>query len=338
VTTSLEVDASEPAGFHSPKETGEIRAGSALPFGTHQWGDGVNFTLFSRHATRVRRELYGNPADSSPARVIDLDPARHRTGDMWHVWVQGIPAGQLYGYRIEGPYAPEEGHRFNAHKLLLDPTAKALAGVSDWNFAAARGYDSSSTGTDLSFSTKDNAGTTPKCVFAYDQFDWEGDRPPKRPSSQTVIYETHVRGFTIHPSSKVAFPGTFRGLTEKIPYLQDLGVTAIGLMPVQEFNENELIRLNPITKERLKNYWGYNPAAIFAPKESYEISGTRGQQTVEFRGMVKAFHSAGIEVILDIVLNHSAEGNELGPTFSLRGTDNSQRKRTSMRNLKVCEW
>ena len=188
---------------------------------------------------RVRLEFYQNPDDSSPTRIIDLDPVRHRTGDVWHVWVRGIPAGQLYGYRIEGPYLPEEGHRFNPHKLLLDPYARAIAGVENWDFLAARGYDSSSSLTDLSISTVDNAGTTPKCIFTHDHFDWEMDSPPKHSASDTVIYETHVRGFTIHPSSGVAHPGTFAGLTEKIPYLQDLGVTAIELMPVLEFNENE---------------------------------------------------------------------------------------------------
>jgi glycogen operon protein len=231
--------------------------------------------------------------------------------------------GQLYGYRIEGPYLPEEGHRFNPHKLLLDPYARAIAGVRNWDFVAARGYDSSSKLTDLSISTVDNAGITPKCIFTSDHFDWETDSPPKHSASDTVIYETHVRGFTIHPSSGVVRPGTFAGLTEKIPYLQGLGVTAIELMPVLEFNENESQRLNPITGEKLKNYWGYNPVAYFAPKQSYSFEGLHWRQTVEFREMVKAFHRAGIEVILDIVLNHTAENDELGPTICLRGIENS---------------
>jgi glycogen operon protein len=305
-------------------EAGEVQAGNPLPIGgAHPEGDGVNFVLFSRHATGVSLELYENADDSSPIRTIDLDPARHRTGDVWHVWVRGIPAGQLYGYRIAGPYQPEQGHRFNPHKLLLDPFARATADVKDWDFSAARGYDSSNTLSDLSFSTVDNAGTTPKCVFTNDHFDWEMDAPPKHSASDTVIYETHVRGFTIHPSSGVAHPGTFLGLIEKIPYLQDLGVTAIELMPVVEFNENESNRLNPITREKLRNYWGYNPVAFFAPKQSYSIRGPELRQTLEFREMVKAFHRAGIEVILDIVLNHTAEGNETGPTLSLRGIENS---------------
>jgi isoamylase len=322
--TELAIERSPAKGSLASPEESEIQSGNPLPIGgTHQLGDGVNFVLFSRHATRVCLELYQHPDDSSPARVIDLDPKSHRTGDIWHVWVRGVPAGQLYGYRIEGPYLPEEGHRFNSHKLLLDPYARAIAGVGNWDFLAARGYDSSSRLTDLSISTIDNAGTAPKCIFIRDQFDWETDSPPKHSASDTVIYETHVRGFTIHPSSGVVRPGTFTGLTEKIPYLQDLGVTAIELMPVLEFNENESQRINPITGEKLKNYWGYNPVAYFAPKQSYSFEGSQWRQTVEFREMVKAFHRAGIEVILDIVLNHTAENDELGPTICLRGIENS---------------
>jgi isoamylase len=314
---------SQSGGEGSPQESG-IQAGTLLPIGgTHQLGDGVNFVLFSRHATGVRLEFYQHPDDSSPTRVIDLDRIRHRTGDVWHVWVRGIPAGQLYGYRIEGPYQPEQGHRFNPHKLLLDPYARAIAGVKDWDFLAARGYDSSSRLTDLSISSLDNAGTTPKCIFTRDNFDWGPDSPPKHSASDTVIYETHVRGFTIHSSSEVEHPGTFAGLTEKIPYLQDLGVTAIELMPVLEFNENESQILNPTTGEKLKNYWGYNPVAFFAPKQSYTFEGSRWRQTVEFQEMIKSFHLAGIEVILDIVLNHTAENDELGPTICLRGIENS---------------
>lgn len=313
-----------PNGFAAPFEVGEIQTGNPLPIGgAHLEGRGVNFILFSRHATGVRLELYKNADDSSPSRVIDLDPVRHRTGDVWHVWVAGIPSGQLYGYRVEGPYLPLEGHRFNAHKLLLDPYARAIAGVRSWDFPAARGYDSSSKLTDLSISTVDNASTTPKCIFTEDHFDWEMDSPPKHSAADTVIYETHVRGFTIHSSSGVVHPGTYAGLTEKIPYLQELGVTAIELMPVLEFNENESSRLNPVTGERLRNYWGYNPVAYFAPKQSYSFAGSEWRQTLEFREMVKVFHRAGIEVILDIVLNHTAENDELGPTICLRGIENS---------------
>jgi len=310
--------------FDAVFEDSEIQTGSPLPIGgAQQQGDGVNFVLFSRNATRVRLELYSQPDDSSPTRIINLDPVSHRTGDIWHIWVRGIPAGQLYGYRIEGPYRPENGHRFNPHRLLLDPYARAIANVRNWDFEAARGYDSSSNLTDLSISAVDNSGTTPKCIFSRGSFDWEMDSPPKHSASETVIYETHVRGFTIHPSSEVERAGTFAGLTEKIPYLQNLGITAIELMPVLEFNESESSRLNPATGERLKNYWGYNPVGYFAPKQSYSFEGPQLKQITEFREMVKAFHRAGIEVILDVVLNHTAEGNELGPTISLRGIENS---------------
>jgi glycogen operon protein len=308
------------------KETasdGDVRVGSPVPWGAHQLGDGVNFALFSRNATRVHLELYENANDSTPTRIIDMDPVRHRTGDVWHVWVRNIPAGQLYGYRLDGPYQPEQGHRFNPNKLLLDPYAKAVAGTASGNVLAARGYDFSSSLADLSFSTVNNAATAPKCIFIRDDFDWEVDSPPLHRASDMVVYETHVRGFTIHQTSGVANPGTFQALTEKIPYLKDMGVTAVELMPVMEFNENEMMRVNPITEERLRDYWGYNPVALFAPKQSYSIEGIRGDQTFEFRSMVKAFHRAGIEVILDVVLNHTAEGDELGPTICLRGIENS---------------
>jgi isoamylase len=320
----LAVNENEVDVLEAPFEQGDVQAGNPLPLGgAHQYGDGVNFVLFSRHATRVRLELYQKADDPSPSNIINLDPAGHRTGDVWHVWLRGVPIGQLYGYRIEGPYQPQQGHRFNPHKLLLDPYARAIASVEDWDFLAARGYDSSSPLTDLSISTINNTAATPKCIFTDDHFDWETDAPPKHSASDTVIYEMHVRGFTIHPSSEVAHPGTFIGLTAKIPYLRDLGVTAVELMPVTEFNENELNRINPVTKERLRNYWGYNPVAFFAPKQTYSIPGPHRRQTLEFREMVKAFHRAGIEVILDIVLNHTAEGDETGPTISLRGIENS---------------
>jgi isoamylase len=304
-------------------ESGDVRSGSPVPWGAHQMGDGVNFVIFSRNATGVRLEFYANPSDAIPSRAIDLDPPRHRTGDVWHVWVRGIRSGQLYAYRVSGPYQPGLGHRFNPHKLLLDPYATAITWEGSWDFSSARGYDPACNPPDVSFSEQDDAAAMPKCVFTHDQFDWEGDSPPRHPASGTIIYEAHVRGCTIDRTSGVAHPGTFRGLTEKIPYFQDLGITAIELMPVHEFNENELIRVNPLNGERLTNYWGYDPVAFFAPKGSYCSRGSRGQQTLEFREMVKAFHRAGIEVILDVVLNHTAEGSELGPTICLRGMDNS---------------
>jgi isoamylase len=303
-------------------ESSDVRLGSPLPLGATQRGTGVNFALFSRHATRVRLELFDQPQDSTPARSILLDPTHHRTGDVWHVWVEGLRPGQLYGYRIEGPYEPEKGHRFNPNKLLVDPFATALTRLDDWDFGSARGYDPSSPRADLSYSELDDAGAMPKSIFTQEHFDWEGDQPLRHAASDTVIYEVHVRGFTIHDSSEVDCPGTYRGLVQKIPYLKELGVTAVELMPVQEFNECALVRVNPLTGEKLRNYWGYDPVTFLAPKASYSHSGGLGQQKLEFKEMVKAFHAAGIEVILDVVFNHTAEGNELGPTLCFRGLDN----------------
>ena len=301
----------------------EIRRGIPLPLGTHESGGGVNFALFSRHATRVRLELFDHPADAKPARVIDLDPSRNRTGDIWHVWIQGLCAGQLYAYRVDGPYQPGEGHRFNFNKLLLDPFATAISPVPNWDFRPALGYDSSAHGQDLVRSTLDDAGAMPKCVFTQEHFHWQGDLPPRHPWASTVIYETHVRGFTNHASSGVEHRGTYRGLMEKIPYLKDLGITAVELMPVHEFNEHQSPGIDPHTGKALRNYWGYDPVAFFAPKATYSSAGGIGQQKLEFKEMVLALHKAGIEVILDVVFNHTSEGNELGPTLCFRGIDNA---------------
>lgn len=304
-------------------ERTDIRVGVPLPLGASARGDGVNFALFSRHASRVRLELFDHPHDATAARVMELDPARHRTGDVWHVWVEGIRPGQLYAYRVDGLYQPKEGHRFNVHKLLLDPFATAISRLPKWEFGPARGYDPSVPDGDSASSRVDNTGAMPKCVFTQEHFHWHEDCPPRHPWSKTVIYETHVRGFTIHPSSGVKHPGTYRGLMEKIPYFKDLGVTAVELMPVQEFNEDQMIGINPHTGQPLTNYWGYDPVVFCAPKASYSSAGGAGQQKLEFREMVQAFHGAGIEVFLDVVFNHTAEGNEQGPTLCFRGMDNA---------------
>lgn len=266
----------------------DVRIGMPLPMGAHVQGDGVNFTLFSRNATRVWLELFEHPDDTKAARIIDLDPRCNRTGDVWHVWIKGIQEGQLYTYRVDGEYNPQAGHRFDFNKHLLDPMATAITALPTWDF---------------------NSSVTPKCIFMNGYFQWQDYYSLKHSWSEMIIYETHVRGFTIHPSANVAHPGTYRGLIEKIPYLKDLGITAIELMPVQEFNSTA-------------NYWGYNPIAFLAPKASYSSAGGMGQQKLEFKEMVQAFHQAGIEVILDVVFNHTAEGNENGPTFCFRGIDN----------------
>jgi isoamylase len=312
-----------PDSIPKTSELADVRPGSPNSLGAQEIGGGVNFAIFSRYATRVRLEFFDHPEDAAPARAVDFDSARNRTVDVWHIWVKGITSGQLYAYRVDGPYEPNKGHRFNFKKLLLDPFATAISHVPPWDFASALGYDPSSPGKDLTPSMLDNAKTMPKCIFVNDHFDWAGDQPPRHPWSKTVIYETHLRGFTIHPKSGVDQPGTYRGLMDKIPYLKTLGVTAVELMPVQEFNENSVTRRNPQTNERLKNYWGYDSVAYFAPKASYSSSGGLGQQKREFKEMVRAFHKAGIEVILDVVFNHTAEGNELGPTLCFRGMDNA---------------
>jgi glycogen operon protein len=224
---------------------------------------------------------------------------------------------------MDGPYEHNEGHRFNFNKLLLDPFATAISRLPPWDFASARGYDPLAPEQDLAFSKLDNAGSMPKCIFVNESFEWHGDQPPRHPWSKTIIYETHVRGFSIHPNSGLDHPGTYRGLMEKIPYFKELGVTAVELMPVQEFNETSVTRRNPQTNQLLENYWGYDPVVFFAPKASYSSSSGLGQQKLEFKEMVRAFHNAGIEVILDVVFNHTAEGDELGPTLCFRGMDNA---------------
>ncbi len=301
----------------------EVRRGVPLPLGTHESGGGVNFALFSRHASRVRLELFDRAADATPAKVIDFDPARNRTGDVWHVWLKGIRPGQLYAYRVDGPYQPRDGHRFNFNKLLLDPFATAISRVPNWDFGLARGYDPAAPEPDLVCSSTDDAGAMPKCVFTQEHFHWQDDLPLRHPWSKTVIYETHVRGFTIQRNAGVEHPGTYRGLMEKIAYLKELGVTAVELMPIHEFNECQVPGINPQTGKPLRNYWGYDPVSFFAPKASYSSAGGLGQQKLEFKEMVRALHHAGIEVILDVVFNHTAEGNELGPTLCFRGIDNA---------------
>jgi glycogen operon protein len=301
----------------------KVRAGRALPLGTQATAGGVNFALFSRNASHVWLELFDDAQQSSPTQRIDLDAAHHRTGDVWHAWVGGIRPGQLYAYRVDGPYEPAAGHRFNRSKLLLDPCANAVSRLPAWDFAAARGYLQSPPGADVTRSIQDNAASSPKCVVVDQSFDWQDDAPPCHSWSKTVIYELHVRGFTMHPGSGVEHPGTYRGLIEKIPYLKRLGVTAVELMPVQEFNEHSVTRRNPQTQQRLGNYWGYDPILFRAPKASYSSASGLAQERLEFKQMVRAFHRAGLEVILDVVFNHTAEGDETGPTLCFRGLDNA---------------
>jgi glycogen operon protein len=295
----------------------ETRRGRPLPLGAWPLAGGYNFALFSRHATAVELLLCRSAADAAPV-TIELDPAQHRTGDIWHIWVRGLEAGSNYGYRVDGPYHPEEGLRFNRERVLIDPYARALRIPPSWDFAHARGYNST---VPDGLSERDNSPFAARGIVLASQLFSSVPAALVQPWSRTVIYETHVRGLTIDPSSAAASPGTYLGLIEKLPYLKDLGVTAIELLPVQEFNPRDNPLTNPLTGARLSNYWGYNPVAFLAPATFYAKTAAPGHLE-EFRTMVAQAHRAGIEVILDVVFNHTAEGDERGPTLSLRGLDN----------------
>ena len=297
--------------------------GKPYPLGATVSDGRVHFGLVSRNATRVWLLLYDHPEAALPEYEFELRPETHRTGDVWHIDVRGIGPGALYMFRVDGPFAPEKGLRFNAHRPVLDPYARALTGSFRWDLSQALGYDLHSPQRDLSLNRSEDASRIPKCIVMRDDFDWQGDRPLNYPLQDTIIYEAHVRGLSRHPRAEVAHPGTYRGVIEMIPYLKDLGITSLELLPVHEFDEFENLRRNPDTGEQLVNYWGYNSLAFFAPKASYAADGGLGEQVNEFREMVRELHRAGIEVILDVVFNHTGEGNELGPTISFRGIDNS---------------
>ena len=300
-----------------------INTGKAIPLGAELIQDGVNFAIFARHARAVTLVLFESSAPDSPFVEIPLDKQGHKTGDIWHCLVKGLKAGACYLYRADGPFQPEQGLRYNSHKALVDPYAKALTANNKWDLSKCVGYDPAAPTADLSVSQEDNLLNLPRCIVIDDRdFDWQGDVPLNYPLRFSVIYETHVKGLTAHHSSKVKHPGTYRGVIEKIPYFKELGVTSLEFLPIQEYNEHENSRVNPRTGETLTNYWGYSTVAFFAPKESYAADRTPGGQVNEFKLMVRELHKAGIEVILDIVFNHTAEGNEHGPTFSFRGFDN----------------
>ena len=300
-----------------------VRPGHPRPFGATPIIGAVNFSVFSRNATSVRLCLYDKAEDGQALLDHRLDPIQNKTGDIWHIQVDGIGPGALYAWRVDGPFMPEQGLRFNPNKILIDPYAKALSGKFTWQFEKALGYNPDDPKQDLSFSRIDDAAFMPKCVVVDDNaFDWEGDKPLNLPHRHCVIYEAHVRGLSAHASSGSSHPGTYLGLVEAIPYLKNLGITSLELLPIQEFDHNENFRHNPRTKERLHQYWGYSTMAFLAPKGHYASSGSSGQQVSEFKTMVKELHKAGIEIILDIVFNHTGEGNEYGPTQSFRGFDN----------------
>ena len=290
----------------------KVERGKPLPFGALPLRNGINFSLFSKHATAASLLLF-QPGGKKPFVEIPLDEDCNRTGHMWHLFVHPLDLNIHYGWRLDGPQDPEKGHRFDPDIILIDPYAKALSGGTVWGESDIVHVNGE--GREKVYHHR--LGCLPK-----EDFDWEGDAPLRTPLEGTIIYELHVRGFTVHPSSGVRHPGTYFGLTEKIPYLKELGITAVELMPVFEFDENEHRRHHPQTGELLRNFWGYSPIAFMAPKASYAAGAPNGNQVDEFRQMVKAFHRAGIEVYLDVVFNHTGEGDERGPTVSFRGIDN----------------
>jgi isoamylase len=288
----------------------ETDRGHTLPLGATVQEGGVNFSLFSKNATSVQLLLFDRADVPNPSHVLELNPEVNKTFYYWHTFVKGIGHGQLYGYRVDGPYQPQEGHRFNKRKLLLDPYAKSVACGPHWSRAEAYGFG-------------DNIATAMKSVVIdTSDYDWEGDEPLGRPMDETIIYEMHVRGFTQHPSSGVAHPGTYAAVVEKIPYLLDLGITAVELLPVQQFDPLDVGMPYGPGGQRLINYWGYAPVAFCAPHGAYCISPNPADSVREFRDMIKALHCAGIEVILDVVFNHTAEGDETGPTLCFKGLEN----------------
>lgn len=284
----------------------ETGIGNSFPLGSRIMGDGVNFSVYSRNALEVQLLLFDHTEAAEPSHVIRLDARRHRTYHYWHIHVKGIGAGQLYGWRVIGPFAPERGLRFDPGKVLLDPYARAVEtprSYSRWHAC---------------LSGDNTASCLKSVVVDLRDYGWEEDKHPRTPYWRTVIYELHVRGFTIHESSGVesAKRGTYAGLIEKIPYLKELGVTAVELLPVFQFDADD-------APKGLKNYWGYSPLSFFAPHAAYSSRRNPDGPIREFRDMVKALHRAGLEVILDVVFNHTAEGSELGPTLCFKGLENS---------------
>jgi isoamylase len=294
----------------------EVWPGRPFPLGATWDGAGTNFSLFSEHAERVELCLFDEDLHEQRVELTQ------RRALNWHCYLPGVGPGQRYGYRVQGRYAPHEGDRFNPAKLLIDPYAKAIEGIVDWSSSAsalpyvADGGDDADLGRD----DADDATAMPKSVVIADAFPWEDDRRPRIRFADTVIYETHVRGFTIaHPDVAQHLRGTYAGLASQasVSYLRDLGVTAVELLPVHHISDESFLH-----ERGLRNYWGYSTIGYFAPHSEYAATGRRGEQVREFKGMVKALHRAGIEVILDVVYNHTAEGNHLGPMLSFKGADN----------------
>lgn len=297
--------------------------GTAYPLGATWDGKGVNFAIFSENATAVSLLLYENEKSPEPRDRIDF---KERTGFVWHAYLPDVLPGQLYAFSVDGPYEPEKGFRFNKHKALIDPYAKAIAGTINWDDAMFA-YTIGDPAGDLSMDERDSGPFIPKSVVIDTKYDWEGDSILHIPWNETIIYETHVKGLTkMHPDVPQELQGTYSGLASPkvVRYLKDLGVSAVELLPVHHHVDNKFL-----VDEGLKNYWGYNTVGFFAPDSRYSSSGVFGGQVIEFKNMVKELHRAGIEVILDVVYNHTAEGNNMGPTISFRGIDNTSYYRLS---------
>ena len=291
-----------------------LSAGNYYPLGANLNEEGVNFAITSQHANEIFLLLFDRP-DGGPTDIIQLE---QRTKHIWHTFVHGLKAGQLYGYKIRGDFNPGYAMRFNENKLLIDPYAKALTGKANNTDNLLLSYDPNSLAKDLSMDKRDNTPIVPKSIVIDDHFDWQGDASPDLPLQSLIIYEVHLKGFTAHPSSGVKHPGTYLGFAEKISHLKDLGINAVEFLPLQEFYVDDFL-LN----KGLTNYWGYNTIGFFAPESSYSTQTFLGSQVDEFKTLVRQLHKAGMEVILDVVYNHSGEGNELGPTLSFRGIDNA---------------
>ena len=294
-----------------------IWPGQPAPLGATWDGQGVNFALFSVNATRVELCLFDSPEAPREATRFTLP---ERSEDIWHGYVPGLAPGQLYGYRVYGPYNPAQGHRFNPHKLLIDPYAKALTGPLRWD-NALYGYRVGSPYADLTIGKRDSAAHVPHSVVVDPHFNWGNDRRPNTPLHESVLYELHVKGFTkLHPAVPPALRGTYAGLASEpaISYLKGLGITAVELLPIHHFIDDQYLN-----DKRLTNYWGYQSIGFFAPERRYASTFGHGEQVVEFKQMVRALHAAGLEVILDVVYNHTGEGHQLGPTISFRGLDNA---------------
>ena len=289
--------------------------GRPYPLGASWDGMGVNFALFSANATGVTLCLFNDPNDAEASATVDLT---ERTNQVWHCYLPDLRPGQFYGYRVHGPYEPERGHRFNPAKLLIDPYAKAITGPINWNDSVFP-YPVGGQREDLDADQRDSAGAMPKCVVIDPTFTWGDDRRPDIPWNRTVIYEAHVKGLTmLHPDVPRHLRGTYLGVASDavIDHLLSLGVTAVELLPVHHFVDDRTL-----VERGLRNYWGYNSIGFFAPDARYASSG-QGNQVYEFKTMVRRLHAAGLEVILDVVYNHTAEGNHLGPMLSLKGIDN----------------